>query len=65
MKNINIILLSAILVPLFSACEKEPDKNLDNGTYKFSMSVLNDDYTEVIPIKGVKRASSNDKVSKE
>ena len=54
MKNINIILLSAILVPLFSACEKEPDKNLDNGTYKFSMSVLNDDYTEVIPIKGVK-----------
>lgn len=54
MKNIYIILLSAILVPLFSACQKEQNNPIDSGTYSFSLSVLNDDYTEVIPIKGVK-----------
>lgn len=54
MKNFYIVLLSAILVPLFSACQKEQNELVDNGTYNFSLSVLNDDYTEVIPIKGVK-----------
>ena len=53
-KHIYIVLLSAILVPLFSACQKEQNELIDNGTYNFSLSVLNDDYTEVIPIKGVK-----------
>ena len=53
-KHIYIVLLSAILVPLFSACQKEQNEFIDNGTYNFSLSVLNDDYTEVIPIKGVK-----------
>ena len=56
MKRSFIILISVILVPLFSACHKELDNNgpVDNGRYSFSLSVLNDDYTEVIPIKGVK-----------
>ena len=53
MKRIDIILLSAILVPLFSACQKEQNNPIDSGIYSFSLSVLNDDYTEVIPIKGV------------
>ncbi len=58
MKRSIIILISVILVPLFSACHKELDNPIDdgpidNGKYSFSLSVLNDDYTEVIPIKGV------------
>ena len=53
MKRIYIIILSAILVPLFSACQKDQNEPIDNGTYRYSLSVLNDDYTEVIPIKGV------------
>ena len=54
MKHIYFVLLSAILVSLFSACQKEQNEPIDNGTYNYSLSVLNDDYTEVIPIKGVK-----------
>ena len=54
MNKIYILLVSAILVPLFSACQKEQHEPIDNGIYNFSLSVLNDDYTEVIPIKGVK-----------
>ena len=54
MKNQYFVLLSVVLVSLFSACQKEPDNSIDNGTYSYSLSVLNDDYTEVIPIKGVK-----------
>ena len=54
MKHIYFVLLSAILVSLLSACQKEQNEPIDNGTYNYSLSVLNDDYTEVIPIKGVK-----------
>ena len=54
MKNQYFVLLSVVLVSFFSACQKEPDKSIDNGTYSYSLSVLNDDYTEVIPIQGVK-----------
>lgn len=54
MKHLYSVLLSAILVSLFSACQKEQNNPIDSGTYSFSLSVLNDDYTEVIPIKGVK-----------
>lgn len=54
MKHIYFVLLSTILVSLFSACQKEQNEPIDNGTYNYSLSVLNDDYTEVIPIKGVK-----------
>ena len=53
-KHIYFVLISAILVPLFSACQKEQNEPIDNGTYNYSLSVLNDDYTEVIPINGVK-----------
>ena len=53
MKHLYFVLLSAILVPLFSACQKEQNNPIDSGIYSFSLSVLNDDYTEVIPIKGV------------
>ena len=54
MKDNFILLVSVILALLFSACQKEPDDVIDNGTYNFSLSVLNEDYTELIPIKGVK-----------
>ena len=54
MKHIYFVLLSAILVSLLSACQKEQNEPIDNGTYNYSLSVLNDDYTEVIPINGVK-----------
>lgn len=56
MKNQYFVLLSVVLVSLFSACHKELDNDIDidKGTYSYSLSVLNDDYTEVIPIKGVK-----------
>ena len=53
MKHLYSVLLSAILVSLFSACQKEQNNPIDSGTYSFSLSVLNDDYTEVIPIRGV------------
>ncbi len=53
MKHLYFVLLSAILVPLFSACQKEQNNPIDSGIYSFSLSVLNDDYTEVIPIRGV------------
>ena len=54
MKKTYIVLLITVLVSIFSACQKEQGDSFDNGTYSFSLSVLNDNYTEVIPLKGVK-----------